>query len=128
MEEPVALTVEHESGAVWQLRAGEVLRLCIGPGPRRLEVTEGCLWLTQDGTQDRPGRDLWIRAGEGVSLPSGARVLVDAHPGARFRLLVPPQACALAASRWAAAGRLAASLLDRLTRRPEATGAPLGQG
>jgi hypothetical protein len=88
------MNVEHESnGAVWRLEAGAALHLHIGPGSRRLEVTEGRLWITTDADRPHHSLDVWIGAGEAVELPGGLSLVVDAHPRARFRLLVPPQAC-----------------------------------
>lgn len=90
----VSLMPEAQSGPadpLWHLAAGEALRLDIGPGPRRLEVTAGRVWITLDG--DVAAGDLWLDAGEGVDLPHGARLVADAHPAAAFRLVVPPVAC-----------------------------------
>ena len=95
MRAPGALTVEHESRAAWQLAPGEAMHLRIGPGPRRLEVVEGRVWLTRMPTGVAPEEDVWLEAGDAVELPSGTDILVDGHPHGSFRLLVPPQPCPL---------------------------------
>lgn len=80
--------------ASWTLEQGEALRLPIGPGQRELRVLEGRVWATQNGHLDLPAQDFWLEAGEALHLPSGAELVVEAWPQARFQLLVPPAACA----------------------------------
>ncbi len=86
----------HPTGAdgAWSLQAGEAMRLPIGPGQRELRVVEGRVWVTQRGALDLPSDDYWLEAGDALDLPSGAELVVEAWPQARFQLLVPPQACA----------------------------------
>jgi Protein of unknown function (DUF2917) len=55
-------------------------------GATQLHVTDGSLWLTVDGEPD----DLFIERGQGVALPPGAHVLVQAlHAPARAVVLRP---------------------------------------
>lgn len=82
------------SSARWELAAGEALRLPIGPGARKLLVTEGQLWLTRSGTLDAPSEDVWLEAGESLPLDDGSVWVVEGWSQASFQLLVPPQACA----------------------------------
>jgi hypothetical protein len=78
----------------WDLQAGDAMRLPIGPGPRELRVLEGRMWVTQRGALNLPSDDYWLEAGDALDLPSGAELVIEAWPQARFQLLVPPQACA----------------------------------
>jgi hypothetical protein len=61
------------------------LTLAAVPGPRRLVVTSGRLWLTFTGGSD----DHWLNAGEGLTLPAGAEAVAEAWPEASFQLLQP---------------------------------------
>jgi hypothetical protein len=79
--------------ALWTVQQGEALSLTIGPGPRELSVAEGRLWLTQQGSAERPADDLWLEPGQSVQLASGSQVVIEAWPVAQFQLLVPPAAC-----------------------------------
>jgi hypothetical protein len=55
-------------------------------GATQIRVTHGSLWLTVDGDPD----DIFIEPGQGVALPAGARVLVQAlHAPARAVVLRP---------------------------------------
>jgi hypothetical protein len=55
-------------------------------GATQIRVTGGSLWLTVDGEPD----DIFIERGQGVALPAGARVLVQAlHAPARAVVLRP---------------------------------------
>jgi hypothetical protein len=55
-------------------------------GAAQIRVTHGSLWLTVDGELD----DVFIECGQGVALPAGARVLVQAvHAPARALVLHP---------------------------------------
>ncbi|WP_423596010.1 DUF2917 domain-containing protein [Roseateles sp. MS654] len=80
--------------AAWTLSKGEAMRLPIGPGRRELHVLEGRVWVTQRGDLSLPSNDYWLSAGETLEVDSGAELLIEAWPTARFQLLVPPQACA----------------------------------
>lgn len=82
-----------DHGADWRLSQGEALKLPIGPGPRELKVLEGRVWLTRDGRLNRPALDVWLEAGDSLAVPSGAELVLEAWPQARFQLLVPPLAC-----------------------------------
>ncbi|MCH7343083.1 DUF2917 domain-containing protein [Pelomonas sp. CA6] len=94
---PVVVTRHDPQGASWALESGEVLRLPIGPGPRRLRVLEGRIWATPQGSRKAGSvtPDWWLDAGQTLDLPSGAELVIEAWPQARFELLVPPQACAV---------------------------------
>jgi hypothetical protein len=80
--------------AAWALSEGEAMSLPIGPGRRELHVLEGRVWVTQRGDLALPAQDFWLSAGETLEVDSGAQLVVEAWPTARFQLLVPPQACA----------------------------------
>jgi Protein of unknown function (DUF2917) len=55
-------------------------------GASQIRVTHGSLWLTVDGEPD----DVFIECGQGVALPAGVRVLVQAvHAPARAVVLRP---------------------------------------
>jgi Protein of unknown function (DUF2917) len=55
-------------------------------GASQIRVTHGSLWLTVDGQAD----DVFLEPGQGVALPAGARVLVQAvHASARAIVLRP---------------------------------------
>jgi Protein of unknown function (DUF2917) len=55
-------------------------------GASQIRVTHGSLWLTVDGGID----DIFIESGQGVALPPGADVLVQAlHAPARAVVLRP---------------------------------------
>ena len=87
------------SQALWSLATGQALSLEVGPGPRELAVTQGRLWLTRLGSAKAPAEDVWLEAGQSLSLASGSRVVLEAWPLADFQLLVPPAACRTARSR-----------------------------
>jgi hypothetical protein len=55
-------------------------------GAAQIRVTHGSLWLTVDGELD----DIFIECGQGVSLPAGARVLVQAVHGPARALVLRP--------------------------------------
>jgi hypothetical protein len=90
------MTMPQEStpSALWPLAAGEALRLDIGPGQRELHVTAGRVWLTREGSAQAPAEDIWLAAGDSVTLASGSEWVLEGWGAARFQLLVPPQACA----------------------------------
>ncbi len=98
----------RDDGA-WTLSRGDVMRLPIGPGPRELRVLEGRVWVTQQGALQMPSDDYWLEAGDALELPSGAELVVEAWPSARFQLLVTPAACraqrARRVSPWSAIGQ-----------------------
>ena len=81
------------SAALWALDGGEAMRLAIGPGVCELHVTEGRLWLTGEGTAKAPAEDIWLTAGDSLSLESGSQWVAEGWGVTRFQLLVPPQAC-----------------------------------
>lgn len=117
------MSMSHElSGpaddAGWPLADAGACRLRIGPGPRWLRVAAGLVWLTTSGRGAVAGRDHWLRPGEQLWLPDGSDVVVEGFDGARFELLVPPQACCSARSSLPAtlARRLAAAAA--VLRRP----------
>lgn len=82
------------AAALWTVEDGEAMRLDIGPGARELQVTAGRLWLTREGTAQRPAEDLWLSSGETVALEHGSEWVVEAWGTVHFHLMVPPAACA----------------------------------
>ena len=82
----------HQADAFWAIAPGEVVRLRIDQGPRQLRVVDGWLWLTTEGTADRPAEDVWLLPGEPMELPDGSEWVVEARSSGRFQLLVPQQA------------------------------------
>jgi Protein of unknown function (DUF2917) len=89
------MTPEQQSkpSAQWAVAPGAALRLSIGPGERELNVTEGRLWLTREGTAQSPAEDIWLQAGDSIALDSGSQWVAEGWGQARFQLLVPPRAC-----------------------------------
>lgn len=104
VSESASIQQAADHGADWRLGRGEALKLPIGPGPRELKVLEGRVWLTRDGRLNRPALDVWLEAGDSLTVPSGAELVLEAWPQARFQLLVPPLACPSLQRRPAAAG------------------------
>jgi hypothetical protein len=82
------------ASALWTIDDGEAMRLTIGPGERDLQVTTGRLWLTREGTASQPAEDLWLSAGDTLSMASGTEWVVEGWGTTHFQLLVPPRACA----------------------------------
>jgi hypothetical protein len=78
--------------AVWSLGRGASTTLALR-APRVLQVCEGRLWLTAEGSAERASADVWLLPGDTLALEPGARAVVEGWPTARFRLLVPPSAC-----------------------------------
>lgn len=115
MNSQLMLEKQHSStpsAAQWALQGGEALHLEIGPGLRELHVTEGRLWLTREGTAKAPAEDVWLVAGDTLSLESGSQWVAEGWGATRFALLVPPQACArLSRSRGSSAWRRVSSSL-----------------
>lgn len=73
MNRPDSLTLERDRFATLR-------------GVSQIRVTHGSLWLTVDGEPD----DIFIECGQGVALPTRARVLVQAvHAPARAVVLRP---------------------------------------
>ncbi len=79
--------------AAWELPQGQALRLTVGPGPRNLQVLQGRLWLTRQGTAGAAAEDIWLQSGDEMALESGSEWVAEGWPQARFHLLVPPSAC-----------------------------------
>jgi quercetin dioxygenase-like cupin family protein len=103
-------------GAQWAVAAGQALRLHVGPGERELHVTDGRLWLTREGTAHSPSEDIWLQAGDSLSLDSGSQWVAEGWGEARFQLLVPPRACAglrFFVAGWVLRARSAASMARR---------------
>ncbi|MBV8124362.1 MAG: DUF2917 domain-containing protein [Burkholderiaceae bacterium] len=74
------------------MERGQALSLTAGPGGRELHVLEGKLWLTRTA----PGQaceDIWLQAGDSLTLDHASGWVLEAWPQARFQLLVPPSAC-----------------------------------
>jgi hypothetical protein len=83
--------------AVWSLGRGASTTLAVR-APRVLQVCEGRVWLTTEGSADRAAPDVWLLPGDTLALEPGTRAVIEGWPTARFRLLVPPTACEPAAS------------------------------
>lgn len=77
---------------------GTALRVAASCQPRRLEVTEGRLWLTGEGIEG----DLWLRCGESHTIAPDAELVAEGWPSARFELVA--QAPARRVSLWRAVG------------------------
>jgi hypothetical protein len=107
MTQSLMMQTQQSSAAAgaahWALASGEALRLDIGPGVRELQVVQGRLWLTREGSRERPAEDVWLSAGDTAALDSGSEWVIEGwgHGGhdTRFQLLVPPRACATLARR-----------------------------
>lgn len=99
--------------AQWSLPAGMAARLDIGPGVRELQVTQGRLWLTREGSARALAEDLWLSAGESLVLESGSEWVVEGwNVGGRgtcFQLLVPPSACRTWARQLSACAQVSSS-------------------
>jgi hypothetical protein len=94
------------SDSVWTLADRASMTLRVGPGPRVVQVRSGRLWLTSNGDANEASVDVWLQPGEGLELPAGMEVVVEAWSNARFQLLVPPAACRARTSGAAPAQRL----------------------
>ncbi len=114
MNTEVMNKTQQSDAASWALAQGQALTLPIGPGDRLLRVSEGRVWATR--LHGEPGllpADAWLEPGDSLQVESGAVLVVEGWPAARFQLLVPPRACAPRA--WVVlATRLATRLLNRL--------------
>ena len=55
-------------------------------GAAQIRVTHGSLWLTVDGEPD----DVFLERGQGVALPAGARVLVQAFQASASAVVLRP--------------------------------------
>jgi len=92
----------RQVNAVWQMEADQAQTLVAGSGGRELHVLEGRLWLTRSA-HDQASEDIWLKAGDSLTLDQGSAWVLEAWPQARFQLLVPPSAC-LAGARSRQAG------------------------
>jgi hypothetical protein len=85
---------QQHDAAAWVLGQGQAMTLSIGPGARVLRVSTGRLWVTKGRAEpDLLPEDSWLAPGDSLPLESGAVLVAEAWPAARFQLLVPPQAC-----------------------------------
>jgi hypothetical protein len=114
-----SMTNKQEStpSALWAMAPGEAFRLSVGPGERDLHVAQGRLWLTREGSAQSPAEDIWLDAGETLSLATGSEWVVEGWGDTRFQLLVPPRACARNAHRASAPSawrRVSSSLVPAL--------------
>ena len=75
--------------AVWWVGRGASTTVTARGGSRVLQVCEGRLWVTAEGSDERPAPDVWLMPGESVTLEAGTSVVVEGWPTARFRLLEP---------------------------------------
>lgn len=82
-----------EQGGLWRVRRGQALRLPATRMTRLLRLREGQLWVTADGRLGAaPPEDWWLRPGETLRVPAGARLLASGWPCASFELLEEPNA------------------------------------
>lgn len=77
---------------LWQLVAGQALRLPASRGARWLRLREGRLWVTAEGRVDAPPEDWWLVPGESLRLPAGTEVLAEGWSVASFEVLEEPGA------------------------------------
>ena len=96
MNTHVMRKAQQSDPASWALAQGQAMTLPIGPGARLLRVSEGRVWATH--LHGEPGLlpdDAWLGPGDSLPVESGAVLVVEGWPCARFQLLVPPRACGL---------------------------------
>ena len=80
------------AGLVWTLGPGTSMPLAAHSHGRLLEVCDGRLWVTTEGTDERAALDVWLLPGDTLALEPGTDVVLEGWPSARFRLLVPAMA------------------------------------
>lgn len=106
------MSFPQAEAAAWTvaLPAGTARRIAPVGHARWLAVTTGRVWLTV--TDDEPGGDVWLAAGEGFALGAGVEAVVEGDGAASFQLVeavlttrrVPGR------SAWQRAGAVAGSL------------------
>ena len=85
---------QQHDAATWVLAQGQAMTLNIGPGARVLRVSAGQMWVTKGRAEaDLLPQDAWLAPGDSLPVESGAVLVAEGWPAARFQLLVPPQAC-----------------------------------
>ena len=96
---------------VWQLPAREAVTLAADSAPRALWVHEGRVWLTRQCRACTPD-DVWLQAGQNLTLPAGSEWVVEAWPTARVILVqtAPALVKRRATASWGLAWRAAAHL------------------
>ena len=86
----------HQAGEpwLWNLDAGAATTLAEQNQPRWLVVNQGRVWVTRRDSPAGVGADdIWLQAGQSLSLPAGTAWVIEAWPQARLSLLAPaPQA------------------------------------
>lgn len=86
----------HQAGEpwLWSLEAGAATTLAEQTQPRWLVVNQGRVWVTRRDSPAGVGADdIWLQAGQSLSLPAGTAWVIEAWPQARLSLLAPaPQA------------------------------------
>ncbi len=90
-----------------------------GRRPRVLVVHQGCAWVTLPGQSGEEARDLWLQAGQSLTLAPNQTLWVDGWPQAELQLLPVPRA----ARRPGMAQRLLAWALRRRRARQQAAAA-----
>lgn len=103
------MTDAHQSTQPWafQLERRQAVTLLAEPAQRWLRVDHGRVWITvRDGGPD--SEDIWLEAGETLSLPAGSAWVLEASPQAQLSLL---QAAPAAFTRAAAPSSPRASAL-----------------
>jgi Protein of unknown function (DUF2917) len=102
MNHTIAMSQTQQSGVdLWHLNPGVALRLPLRGDERVLSVVEGRLWVTVEGSQDRPPEDIWLEPGQDLQLHGVGSFVAEASPSASFRLSVPPaNAASRSFSRW----------------------------
>ena len=85
--------LQQSTGSLWALDEGRAMRLRMGTGGRELQVVQGRMWLTLQGTLKYQPADVWLEAGQSLMLRPGSDWVAEGWGPTRFQLLVPPPAC-----------------------------------
>jgi len=102
MTEPHHLKATDGAPWSWSLAPSEVRTLPAATVPRWLRVDAGRVWVTER-RRDAPAEDLWLQAGESLSLPAGTTWIAEAWPQAQLSLLLAqpaPTASAVSSRAW----------------------------
>lgn len=120
----------HAAPWAWHLVAGEAASLAASATPRWLRVEEGSLWVTARDAGPA-GQDLWLCAGDSLSLPAGSAWVLQAWPQARVAVMwVAPVGQSRFSARFGAgllswvSARLSARFAPATSRRPASPAAP----
>lgn len=74
----------------WRLDSRRAQRLPAVPALRWLAVEEGRVWLTRSQSSPQAPEDVWLSAGERMSLPAGSDWVAEGWPEARVVVLQAP--------------------------------------